>query len=76
MASIAFLLLVVFTLPVVSAVAAALRFQRIFDGESGEQRWTEALQAGRTQLKHFSRARDIAPRHGAPRQAPTRGAVR
>ncbi|MFN3388302.1 MAG: hypothetical protein ACK40O_05175 [Allosphingosinicella sp.] len=76
MAPILFLLLLILALPVVSAVAAAFRFQRIRDGEGGEPGWAEALQAGPTQLKHFSRARDMVARHGAASPAPTRGAVR
>lgn len=76
MATIAFLLLIVVALPVVSAVAAASRFQRILDGEGTEQGWTEVLQAGPTQLKHFSRARDIGARHAGPNPVATRGAVR
>ena len=43
MASIFILLLIVIAVPLVSAVASELRFQRILDGEAREPRWREAL---------------------------------
>lgn len=69
MASIVCLLLLIVGLPVISAVAASLRFQRIAEDGAGETAWDEALQAGPTQLKHFSRARDIVARSAAPKAA-------
>ena len=47
MAPILILLLIVIAVPVLSAVAAELRFQRILDGEAREPRWSEALPPGR-----------------------------
>lgn len=76
MASILCLLLLVVALPVISAVAASLRFQRIAESEPRGQAWSEVLQAGPTQLKHFSRARDMVARHGAPTTASSQGAAR
>lgn len=76
MASILCLLLLVVALPVISAVAASLRFQRILDREPRRQAWSDVLQAGPTQLKHFSRARDMVARHGPARTASSQGAAR
>ena len=47
MAPIFILLLIVIALPVVSAIASELRFQRILDGEARETRWSEPLPPAR-----------------------------
>lgn len=76
MTAIALLLLLVLGLPVVSAVAAAFRFERIAASEGGEPAWPEALQPGLSHLTHNGGRRGIVARHAAPSPAPTRGAAR